>query len=73
METTVEGKAFIQGDFINCCIGIKDGKISSIKKTLKKDIHNNFGTKLILPAGIDIHVHFRDPGMTYKEDFSTGS
>ena len=43
METTVEGKAFIQGDFINCCIGIKDGKISSIKKTLKKNIHYNFG------------------------------
>ncbi len=73
MEATIEGKAFIQGDFINCCIGIKDGKISAIKRILKKDIHYNFGNKLILPAGIDIHVHFRDPGLTYKEDFSTGS
>ena len=27
----------------------------------------------ILPGLIDAHVHFRDPGMTYKEDFSTGS
>lgn len=73
MEATIEGKTFIQGDFLKCCIGIKDGKISAIKKILKSDIHYNFGSKLILPAGIDIHVHFRDPGMTYKEDFSTGS
>lgn len=27
----------------------------------------------ILPGIMDPHVHFRDPGHTYKEDFSTGS
>jgi dihydroorotase len=27
----------------------------------------------ILPGLIDAHVHFRDPGMTHKEDFGTGS
>src|SRR5882672_10076077 len=27
----------------------------------------------ILPGLIDAHVHFRDPGVTHKEDFSTGS
>ena len=73
MEVTIEGKAYIDGDFVDCCIGMVDGRISAIKKILKGDRHYNFGSKLILPAGIDIHVHFRDPGMTYKEDFSTGS
>ena len=29
--------------------------------------------KHILPGLIDAHVHFRDPGMTHKEDFATGS
>lgn len=29
--------------------------------------------KHILPGLIDAHVHFRDPGMTHKEDFGTGS
>lgn len=29
--------------------------------------------KHILPGIIDAHVHFRDPGLTYKEDFATGS
>lgn len=27
----------------------------------------------ILPGIMDSHVHFRDPGHTYKEDFATGS
>ena len=27
----------------------------------------------ILPGLIDAHVHFRDPGVTHKEDFATGS
>jgi len=32
------------------------------------------GTNLILGPGlIDIHVHFRDPGLTYKEDIYTGA
>jgi dihydroorotase len=29
--------------------------------------------KHILPGLIDAHVHFREPGLTYKEDFGTGS
>jgi len=29
--------------------------------------------KLLLPGLIDAHVHFRDPGLTEKEDFVTGS
>lgn len=28
---------------------------------------------VILPGLVDTHVHFRDPGMTHKEDFETGS
>jgi dihydroorotase len=73
MDLTIEGKAYVDCVFNDCCIGIKDGKISEIKKILKGDEHTDFGNKLIIPAGIDIHVHFRDPGLTRKEDFSTGS
>ena len=29
--------------------------------------------KVVCPAFTDIHVHFRDPGQTYKEDIYTGS
>lgn len=29
--------------------------------------------KVILPGLVDVHVHFRDPGFTYKEDIETGA
>lgn len=59
---------------IECSIGIENGKIVSVKKISPKsgeiiDIKGN----VILPGLIDGHVHFRDPGFTYKEDFKTGS
>ena len=31
------------------------------------------GGSYIFPGLLDPHVHFRDPGLTYKEDFTTGS
>ena len=29
--------------------------------------------KVIMPGVIDVHTHMREPGVTYKEDFGTGS
>lgn len=29
--------------------------------------------KVVAPGLVDVHVHFRDPGFTYKEDISTGA
>jgi dihydroorotase len=73
MDLTIEGKLYYNGTFEQGCLGIEHGKIVAIKKSLKTDNHINVGNNLILPAGIDLHVHFRDPGFTHKEDFSTGS
>ena len=55
-------------------IKVENGKIADISKnplTADKtiDIKNNY----ILPGFIDPHIHFRDPGLTQKEDFKTGS
>lgn len=73
MEVVVEGNCYISGRLERCCVGIEDGKISKIAKTLDGDKVYNFGSKMILPGAMDAHVHFRDPGMTAKEDFGTGS
>ncbi|MBU5485383.1 dihydroorotase [Clostridium sp. MSJ-11] len=53
---------------------IKDGIIDEIGKDIKKDckIINGQG-KVLMPAFIDLHVHFREPGFTYKEDIESGS
>ena len=69
----MEGNLYLKGEIIKGCVGIEDGKIKSVKKILKGEEYLDFGEKLVLPAGIDVHVHFREPGFTYKEDFSTGS
>lgn len=29
--------------------------------------------KIVAPGLVDVHVHFRDPGFTYKEDIFTGA
>ena len=73
MELVIEGNALIKHTLQKCSIGIEEGKIISIKKILHGDTHLDFGEKMILPAAIDVHVHFRDPGMTTKEDFYTGT
>ena len=55
-------------------IKINDGKITDISKTPLEaaetiDMKENY----VLPGFIDPHIHFRDPGLTQKEDFKTGS
>ena len=57
---------------------IEDGKIKRITKTLNKSDLNSdsiidIKENIVIPGLIDSHVHFRDPELTYKEDWSTGS
>lgn len=55
-------------------LGIEDGKIAALKKIApKREECINLRESVILPGLIDAHVHFRDPGLTYKEDFRTGT
>lgn len=55
---------------------IEDGKIRGI------GVFDNDGTYdqvieasglVVAPGLVDVHVHFRDPGLTYKEDIHTGA
>ncbi len=55
-------------------LGVRDGRVTSIGKDLGPAKHEvNAGSLYILPGLIDVHVHFREPGMEYKEDFASGS
>jgi dihydroorotase (multifunctional complex type) len=69
-------KAYLNGQIIDCCIAIEEGKIHKIGKETnmpkadeKTDLHN----LLVLPGLIDEHVHLRDEGKAYKEDFTSGT
>ena len=55
---------------------IKDQKIKKIGKELpEKEAERviNADGCYVMPGFIDMHVHFRDPGFTYKEDLHTGA
>ena len=55
-------------------IKVDDGKIADISKSpLKADEVIDIKGNYVLPGFIDPHIHFRDPGLTQKEDFRTGS
>lgn len=56
-------------------IYIKSGLIEEIGKEIHKENIKtlNCNGKTLMPAFIDTHAHFRDPGLTWKEDIETGS
>src|SRR5205807_1663618 len=55
-------------------VGIdEDGKIAAVRKTLRADESIDHGDALILPGAVDLHVHMREPGLTHKEDFASGT
>jgi dihydroorotase len=55
-------------------IAVDDGRIAGIGRFHRENAgHTLDCTGLhVLPGVIDTHVHFRDPGATHKEDFSSG-
>lgn len=73
MDLVVEGNCFVSGRFERCCVGIEGGRIVKIAKVIEGEKLFGFGNRIVLPGAIDSHVHFRDPGMTHKEDWGTGS
>lgn len=61
---------------------VKDKKIEKIGTDLAKDLSAqelaqcqiiDAEGKIVAPGLVDVHVHFREPGFTHKEDIETGS
>lgn len=71
------GRCFVDGRLIDTDVLIKDGKIQALGKNLvaedSVDKLIDASGKLVAPGLVDVHVHFRDPGLTYKETVETGS
>jgi len=69
----VKGRVFFKGRLVAAAVGIADGKVVAVKKVLRGEETSDFGDSLILPGCVDAHVHLRDPGLTRKEDFPSGT
>ena len=52
--------------------GFSEEEIKNIEKNEKLEIIDLKG-KTVMPGVIDVHTHMREPGITSKEDFATGS
>ena len=65
---------------------IENGKIKKIVKRVDGGADNTVPERvngadevldasgmIIAPGLVDVHVHFRDPGLTHKEDIETGA
>ena len=57
-------------------VAVKDGAIAFIgHPSLAPPSHEVIDARgrFVIPGAIDVHVHIREPGMTHKEDWTTGT
>ncbi len=65
----LRGKIFYRGEFVEAGVEVEDGRIVRIGKLVKgKEVKG-----IILPAGIDVHVHMRDFEEKHKETIESGT
>jgi len=69
------GQVLMDGRLERKDILVRDGKLAAIGslETSESQVGIDCGGKIIIPGLIDAHVHMRDPGLTHKEDFRSGT
>ena len=70
------GSVYYNGAFQNLDVAVADGRIVSIAPSLPREghsvveLHDNC---LVVPGFVDVHVHLREPGFSYKETITSGT
>jgi len=69
------GAVFMDGRFQNMDIAISEGRIVSISPSLPRDGYSviELHDQLVVPGFVDVHVHLRQPGFSYKETIYSGT
>jgi dihydroorotase (multifunctional complex type) len=70
------GRFVLLDGIVRGAVGVRHGRIAAIVDegtALKSEHVIDARGHVVLPGVVDIHVHFRDPGLTHKEDFETGT
>jgi len=72
----LNAKAYLNNALVDCSLAVNEGKVLKIGKETtmpKSEVKFNLEGLLLLPGLIDAHVHLRDEGKAYKEDFYSGT
>ena len=70
------GVVAVSSSLRKCAIASKDGKVTWVGSGSNAPSASRVidaSGLVVLPGVIDVHVHLRDPGATYKEDFRSGT
>jgi dihydroorotase len=77
MPSALMGSIVLHDRIIQGTIHIVEGKIESIEEGFSRHSHQTFDFrgrgKYLLPGLIEVHGHFREPGLEYKEDIPHGT
>ncbi len=76
MEYLLTGGTVWTGDgFARLEVAVADGRIVSVAPTLDRKGREKIELKdrLLVPGFVDVHVHLREPGFSYKETIRTGT
>lgn len=69
------GAVFLDGCFQDLDVAVSNGRIVSVSRSLPKEgfsvieLHN----RCLVPGFVDVHVHLREPGFSYKETVFSGT
>ena len=68
-------KVYTDGGFSETDVLVDRGVVVALGENLQCDeaVILNFSGCVIFPGFVDVHVHFREPGFSYKETMETGS
>jgi len=67
------GRVFTPGGLVEISLAVRDGRIAALGETGHAARTIDCTGLTILPGAIDTQVHFREPGLTHKEDLESGS
>ena len=69
------GSVLCGGGFQPMEIAVSEGRIVSVSHRLPRDGASviELNHRLVVPGFVDVHVHLREPGFSYKETVATGT
>lgn len=73
LDLVLKNVQLLGGDGERFDIGIDNGHITELGEGLSGAESMDMGGLCVMPGVVDTQVHFRDPGLTHKEDLESGS